>query len=377
MKATHIVPRIHEEASGPTYSVTSLCNALAQCHIDVTLRVTHSAGQAPSSYRLESHGSLDPGGYFGFSPQLKRALAEDSLEAQIIHNHSLWMMPNIYPGTIDRPESCKLVCSPRGTMSDWAWNRSRWKKRIAGMAGQSKMLQSCDCFHATAEHEALDIRRRGFKQPIAVIPNGVDCPTIRPRKESPSKFRKLLYLARIHPVKGLDLLLNAWATLASEFPSWELLVAGPLDSKYARLIQEYARGFPRVTFLDNVAGAEKERLLNSADLYVLPSKSENFGQSVAEALSYGVPAVVCEGAPWRGLIDNGAGWWIPQTSQDVLTKLGEAMSLSLPELRAMGGRGRKWMEQDFAWESIANKMKSTYQWLLGNTSKKPDWVFTD
>ena len=372
MKAVHIVPRIHQQASGPTYSVTSLCASLAKLNVATSLHVTHSAGQTPVDYELHCHGSYRLTGPLCVSPLMKQALIEAARTADVLHNHSLWMMPNIYPGTIPKPDRCQLVCSPRGTMASKAFNRSRWKKRFAMLLGQNKMLHNCDCFHATSEQEAADIRQRGFSQPVAIIPNGIDCPQhVSQGPETESKT--LLFLARIHPIKGVDLLLEAWKQLSPNFPQWTLNIAGPVDSPFARKMQQLGAGLPRVEFLGHVTGEEKRKLWSEADLYVLPTHSENFGVSVAEALAHGVPAIVCEGAPWQGLELHEAGWWVPHNITSLSNTLREGMSATHEQRIAMGANGRSWMERDFSWPVIAQRMLGTYEWLTAR-APMPSWI---
>ena len=203
---------------------------------------------------------------------MSAALVDAAGEADIFHSHSLWMMPNIYPGrALKNNQSCKLILSPRGTLSSWAWNRSRWKKRIIWSLGQRTTMERVDCFHATAEEEYNDIRRLGYRQPVAVIPNGVHVPKRIPVAMETSGKRRLLFLARIHPTKGVDILLNAWKAVQEPFPEWELVVGGPDDADgYLREMQRFSEilSLKRVSFPGPVFGDDKSDLFRSADVYV-------------------------------------------------------------------------------------------------------------
>jgi glycosyltransferase involved in cell wall biosynthesis len=132
-------------------------------------------------------------------------------------------------------------------------------------------------------------------------------------------------------------------------------------------------GCERVRFLEEVQGAAQAAAYRQADLFVLPSHTENFGIVVAEALSHGVPALVCKGAPWAGLEQHGCGWWVEQGERPIAAALSQALALGDVELRAMGALGRAWVEQEFSKRRVAQMMRETYDWLLGGGAK-PAWV---
>jgi len=238
-----------------------------------------------------------------------------------------------------------------------------------GMAyGQGSVLKNAACLHATSELEFREIREKGLSNPVAIIPNGIDIPNIR-KKEAPSpNKRRLLYLGRIHPIKGIDILLRAWAAIEKDFPDWELSVVGPDNNGYLCRLQNLAKdlNIEKVTFPGPAYGEEKCRVYQSADLFVLPTHSENFGMTVAEALAYGIPAIVSKGAPWQGLETHGCGWWLEIGEEPLKECLKEALTLSPKELSKRGALGRAWVERDFSWPRAGEMMHKTYLWLLGD-----------
>ena len=122
-----------------------------------------------------------------------------------------------------------------------------------------------------------------------------------------------------------------------------------------------------------VFGQEKTELMSQAQLFVLPSRSENFAMTVGESLAVGVPVIATKGAPWAGLEAHACGWWVDHGHTALATALRTALLLPDAERRAMGARGRAWMARDFGWGSVAERMTQAYQWCLGR-GDRPDFV---
>jgi len=310
---------------------------------------------------------------------MRRSLAGAVREADVVHSHLLWMMPNIYPGLVMKASKSRalLVMSPRGTLDPWEFNSHKLQKRIAWFGGQRMNLTMSACLHATAIMECEHFRGLGLKAPVAIIPNGVEIPDLNAVPRVPHDRRRLLFLARIAPKKGVDLLLRAWRNIQASCPDWELQIAGDPNADYAAKMQRLAAELrvARVTFQCAVSEQTKWQLYRNADLYVLATRGDNWAVSISDALSFGVPAIVSKEAPWAGLETHGAGWWI-DLSVDALTDcLRHALKQDTTVLEAMGQRGRQWMRREFSWSGVGTKMKATYQWLLSG-GPQPEWVVT-
>jgi glycosyltransferase involved in cell wall biosynthesis len=286
------------------------------------------------------------------------------------------MMPNVYPGSIARGHGCRLVVSPRGTFTPYAFSIGSRLKPLFWQFIQAPALRSTACFHATSFSEFKDIRRLGFRQPVAIIPNGIDLPPLANRKRQ--EQRTLLFLGRIHPNKGLDLLIPAWRAVQDRFPEWRLRVVGPDEGGYLAEVLSLAKevGAKRVKFDGALFGAEKWRAYSDADVYILPSYSENFGMTVAEALASGTPAAVSNCAPWEGLNENNAGWSFEQGLDPLVEVLECALACDPETLRDMGLAGRDWMARSYSWNSVAEAMANTYAWVAGR-GERPKCVVTD
>ncbi len=378
MKILNIVPYVGNVSAGPSYSVPRLCGAVAAVPgMKLTL---HTLAPLPAA-REEWNFAVQawprhrfPHPALGRSPEMRRGLQEACQTADIIHNHSLWMLPNIYPEFVRRGTRCKLVISPRGCLAPWALNRSRWKKCVSRMLGQYANLFRADMLHATCEKEYREIRAFGLKQPVLILPNGVDLPPEIPRTSG--ERRKLLFLGRLHPVKGIENLLAAWRALAEDHPDWELHIVGPGEPAYTAGLKVRAARLPRVEFHGEARGDMRNAEYSGADLYVLPSYTENFGMTVAEALSCKTPVVTTDGTPWTELPAHHAGWCVPVGAETLIPALREALDTPREELAAMGEAGRRWMEQDFNWNVIGRRTAAAYRWLVEG-GEKPAWIRVD
>jgi len=373
----HIVPTIHNEASGPTYSVVRLCECVRNNRDEVKLTVLNAGDLGNRLSYLKLFDGLGPN-RLGFSPDMYSWLKSESAhkEIKVLHNHSLWMMPNVYAGWVASKYDIPYMVSPRGTLSEKAMRLGSNIKYPFWHLVQKPALKSVSCFHATASNEYEDIRRHNFTQPVAIIPNGIDIPELLDYETN--NERTLLFLSRIHPKKGIDNLLNAWKIVQSKFPEWELKIVGPDNFGHLDEMKKLSAKLKlsRVEFTGALFGQEKQMAYQGADVFVLPTYSENFGLAVAEALAAGTPAIVTKGAPWEGLSIHGAGQWIDIGVDPLVASLEDMMSRSREELTQMGVNGREWMKRDFSWDKIGAQMVETYQWMLGKASK-PDWVIDD
>jgi glycosyltransferase involved in cell wall biosynthesis len=309
------------------------------------------------------------------SSRLSCALRKEALFGDVIHNHGVWLMPNVYAGWEAVRARKPLVFGPRGMLSPAALSFSRLKKQAFWHLLQRSVVARATCFHATSEDEYREIRSLGLAQPVAVIPNGIDIEDLPEDRQNDTKERIVLSLGRIHPKKGLDRLVRSWAVVEAAHPDWRLRIVGSSEGGYAEELQALAAqlGLRRVAIEGPLYGSEKKHAYRTANLFVLPTLSENFALTVAEALAAGVPVISTKGAPWSGLAREGCGWWIDHGVEMLAAALGEAMAMPVNRLTAMGAKGRLWMARDFSWERVACDMTDLYRWLVASTTQ-PDFV---
>jgi glycosyltransferase involved in cell wall biosynthesis len=365
LRIVHVVPEIDVTASGLSLGVCRLAEAQAAIGASVELFCLDGARVVPG-VKVSRFDSVHLAKNFDFAPRHGLTLRKRAADVDIIHNHSLWQLLNIDAGLWARGGRARLVSSPHGTMAPWARAHSGWKKRLVWPL-QRVALDRAHLLHATGPGEAADLRGAGFRQPILMLPLGIDVPPPQPRLDSDK--RTLLFLGRLHPVKALDRLLSAWSKLAPRYAEWELRIVGVGEPAHEAAIRQAAASLPRVVFAGAVDDLSKWAAYWGADLFVLPSHTENFGIVVAEALAAGIPAVVSHGAPWQALEMEGAGVWTSNAPDVLASALDLLMALAPDERAAMGARGRAWMERDFSWERIARKSLDAYSYVLGRGSR--------
>lgn len=358
------------EASGPSYSVPRLCESLIELNQDVKLATLNlNLDHAKISTYVNSFPVSLGLNRLGVSFAMHNWLKDQKNNQIIFHNHGMWQFNGLYPSWVGKRNCIPVISSPRGTLSEWSFKSGSSFKKIFWPLLQKPALKNITCFHATSVGEYQEIRSYGFRQPIAIIPNGIDIPDIS--LSLTRKKKTILFLGRIHPKKGIDILLNAWKKVQSIFPEWNVVIAGSdLDilgrGGYLEEIKNFSTdlGCERVNFIGPVYGKEKIDLYSSSSLFILPTHSENFGMTVAEALAVGTPAIVSHGAPWEGLIENNAGWWVETNVDRIAETLNTALSLPSDDIKTMGRNGRDWMIRDFAWKNLALKYIDVYKWLL-------------
>jgi glycosyltransferase involved in cell wall biosynthesis len=231
---------------------------------------------------------------------------------------------------------------------------------------EKRFLQQASLLHATADQEVQNPRKLGLRNPMAVVPVGVELPqqiALHPRQSK--QQRVALFISRIHPKKGLLNLVRAWDLVRPE--GWRVVIAGPDSNRHQAVVRQavQAAGLANCfEFTGPVYDAAKWSLYESADLFILPTYSENFGIVIAEALAAGVPVITTKGAPWAELHAHRCGWWIDIGAEPLAAALREAASLSDQQRYEMGQRGRRLVEEKYSWPRIARDLLAVYEWVL-------------
>lgn len=382
----HVVHDLSPSSGGTSQAIVQLCDALVGCCRGTVMLLSgyenYDRGlpsNHPALCRIDVASATAFDRVAAIS--LKKALMHHVSNGYsgVIHSHGMWMAANHWASVVAGNVGCAHVIQPHGMLQPWALGHKRVKKRIAGALYQWRDLRGASLFVATSEAEYQCIRALGLRQPVAIIPHGIRKYETRlgvSSPERPDRIRQLLFLSRIHPVKGLDDLVQAWADVRPR--GWRLVVAGPSEEgcwdSVARRIKELNIE-QDVVYLGELDDTAKIEAFLQADVFVLPSYSENFGLVVAEALSFSLPVVATTGAPWQVLRDEDCGWWVEPGRRSLAAALREVFSLSDADRAAMGTRARE-LSVRFDWSAIAGATWDVYAWLLFG-GLKPSCVRTD
>ncbi|MFZ2284908.1 MAG: glycosyltransferase [Lutibacter sp.] len=380
MNISHIIASMDESTGGPARSVTHLLEELGKIEAISQVNLLSLKSENPLLSKF-SNPKLQlkffEAELFGFSKALEMNL--QSINTSLFHGQGLWQLPVHQMALAARKRKIPYVISIRGMLEPWSLQQSKVKKKIAMQLFQYKDLKEAACLHATALMEVDSIRKLGFKNPIACIPNGINIAEF-PQKEyseQPGSKKRVLFLSRIHPKKGIELLLEAWKSIDLELrENWIIEIAGNGENDYINQLKSLikVKGLEnKIKIVGPKFGKEKLALYQSADLFVLPTYSENFGIVIAEALSCGVPVITTKGTPWQELETVNAGKWIEIGVAPLKEALLQMMEKSDLERETMGKNGRKLIEEKYSIESVAKKMVALYAWII-NGGKKPDFV---
>ncbi len=281
------------------------CQMLSM-NVESTLCSTHGDYPESRNERTYEFKRIKPD-FLYLAPGLKSSGRAFVSSADVIHGHGLYVGTNYVFGIETRRQHKPTIYHVHGMFDPYILRRSRWKKQLVLWLFENANFRQVRLWRALTLKEADQIRGCGISAPIVVAPNGLNADeypkpfmsaqVVRtPLISELSKERlRVLFLSRIHPKKGLDILLPAWAQLAERHKDWELVIAGPDENGYMAVVKQLAGQLGianQVMFTGQVTGQAKIELLYSADLFVLPSYSEGLPVSLLEAMACEVP-VVC------------------------------------------------------------------------------------
>ncbi len=293
----------------------------------------------------------------------------------LVHFHGLWSPLHYRVGREVRRLGLPVVISPHGMLEPWAWKHRRWKKWPYFHLFEKRRLRAANALLATAPEEAANLKAFFPDVPTETLPLGIE-PEARPDYETARELlgweageRILLYCTRIHPKKGLLELLGSLQALPGEEVRehrLRLVVVGDGPEDYVRKCRTMAAGLGdsvRVDWVPPQWGDKKWPWLQGADLFCLPTYSENFGLVVLEAGMVGTPVFTTTGTPWKSIEEAGFGW-VPEPEPHCYGEVLKAF-LATPdsELQAMRPAFAEWTRQRYAWPSLVERYAAFYRGL--------------
>ena len=374
MKVLTFLTSISLRSGGPSRSVPLLVKGLSETGLDVTLMTyrsedmnTHALEGTDAKLKVLEHGT---------SPkEIEQYIVNEGFD--IIQLQSIWDLRYHMVARIARKYRIPYIITPRGMLEPWSLSQNSWKKKIGLWCYQLRDLNKAAGVYATAEMEAKHVRDLGIKIPIAIINNGIETEDYSCRTTMDVVKKQVLFLSRLHVKKGIELLIEAWKGLKTDFPDWQLLIVGNGEEEYVNSLQKKvseAGLTEMVKVMPPVFGKAKHELYCESALFCLPSFSENFGMVVAEALSCGVPVITTNDTPWQILnwdaeSKSRTGWCIDLSVANLEKTLREAMSLTPSILYEMGQKGSELVYNNFNYHSVADKTKDFYNWVLRKKNK--------
>lgn len=362
MKIIHYIPSIDRSCGGTTEYLRLLADKLGQqAEIHV---VTHESQHPVVMEYCQTH--FVHKNIWGAMKQEWLALLNE-VQPDIVHVHGCWTPQCAWVQKWSQAKGYKVILTPHGMLEPWIMNRNYWIKKLpALMLYQKKAICKANYIHATAESEKVNLLKLGYNDKIRVIPNAVDVENIR-IKESWQRTKTILFLSRIHEKKGLNFLIEAASILKKELDGYQIVIAGEGDSSYIETLKQMvlqAEVQNIVSFAGGVYGEEKWKLFRKADVFVLPTFSENFGIAVAEALASGTPVITTKGTPWADLVNYDCGWHTEIGTLPTVNALKEFLQLDEKALESMGRNGRRLIEAKYSTQAMADEMMNLYRGLL-------------
>ena len=387
LKILHVISNLSAEKGGPTKAVTEMCEALTARGHEVSLFTTNMNNE--TDFDVPLNVSIKHNGYqiyyfqvgkfrkWSFSRDLMFNIQKHIHEFDIVHIHSLYLFHGFVVANYCRRFNIPYIIQPHGALDPFIRKKGRIKKAIYHYLIENRNLNHAAAIQYTAVEEMrLAHEQLGIKSPALVIPLGLN---IREYSNLPQKGLLkarypslqgkfvLLFLGRITPKKGLDLLLKAFYRLKTDHVDLHLLIVGPEDPGYGDKVREWVRNYgieAQVTFTGMLKGTEKLSAFVDSDIFILPSYSENFGLTILEAMICGLPVITTNKVNiWREIRNSEAAEIIPCEAN----KLEQALAklILYPDIRnKYASNGINLVKQKYDWNSVVDDYIHAYQTIL-------------
>ncbi|PYJ23537.1 MAG: glycosyl transferase family 1 [Verrucomicrobia bacterium] len=381
MKIAYLLNSVSRKAGG----LFEICKRLAQTTCDEKEIVVLGVEDEFTKTDLIEWAPLRPTIFspvfarsFGYAPGYAQYLAKACPD--IAHVHGLWTYSSLAGYRWHRRTNRPLIYTAHGMLAPWALRNSAWKKRLVCRLWEDAAHRSAACFHVNSEAEHLMLRQHGLRNPICIVPNGIDLPASQSSDSSLisglasiARGRKLLlYLGRLHPKKNLVNLIRAWKEALNTYPptlsSWVLAIAGWDQGGHEAQLRQLTtdlRLLTSVIFLGPQFGADKEACYRACDAFILPSLSEGLPMTVLEASAYARPVLMTPECNLPEGFATGAALQIGTTPKEIAAGLKQLIEMSDDDRKAVGARGRVLVVEKFSWPRIGEQMRSVYEWVLG------------
>ena len=358
----HFLERVRLSDGGVVRAVLDLCEVLASRGHMVNF-ATRDPADVPASWSDSAGPSVVIVGNRGSDPTLRRAIEK----ADVVHLHGMWDLSNYAVARVARRTKTPWLVSPHGMLDIWPMSQKRFKKRVFWRLAGKGYLEQAAAVHFTAEAERQQSQRwlgrgRGVVAPLAVNLSQFEDlpgPELAERSLELPNLARILFLSRVHPKKGVEVLLESAAELAATGTAFSLFIAGPGEAAYVSALQSQAKklGISEQTrFVGTVKGSMKLSLYQAADVFVLPTQQENFGLVQIEAMACGTPVVTTRGVDiWQELASAGA-----MVVDREASAIAAAIRKVLEAQQDLGSAGRRWVFETLSPDYVAVQYEQIY-----------------
>lgn len=395
MKILHVISSLSPRSGGPTTTLRALAKYQAQAGLDVTVCTTNSDGPTGGKMPVPVNSAIVEDGvtywYFPYwtpillAPSLQKWLMKHLGEFDLVDIHGLYRFPVTYSAWLARKVGIPYIIRPHGSLDPFMYKQSRYSlplKRLYEWKFELPNLNHAAAIHYTAKEEKERAEFLGLRAKPIVVPGGIDWESY---KNLPTKgaFRRslglndqvplVLFLGRINFKKGLDLLIPAFARVVEEFSSARLAIVGPDNEGYGSKVRRWCAESgiqDKVFFIDILGPEEVKQAYVDANVFVLPSYTENFGLTVVEAMASGCPVVISDQVNiWREIQDEGAGFVVSLAPSEIAEAICHLLEYK-NEAEAMAGRGRLAAEKRYSWLPIVEQLTTVYREVIEENTGK-------
>lgn len=381
MKVLHIAASLSSKWGGPTRVIIGLTEALSKKGVKVSIFAPMAKNEKrfldkPKGVNIRLFRKSFPSKFWtSYSPSLANTLREVVFGYDLLHIHEIWHHPHFAAYRAAKSAKKHFMVTIHGELEPWCLHHKAFKKKIYSALIQERILEEASALHAINEEEVKHISTFVHNENVVLVPNAVNAQeyeNLPPGEWIEDRYPKLrdkrviLFLGRIHPQKGLDILARAFNVVLKEHNDTQLVIVGPDNDNYKREIIKILSSqntIHRTTFTGTLMGDMKLAALGRANIFVLPSYSEGFSISTLEAMACGLPVVITKGCNFPEVEKTGAGWVCDADVHDVSKALIEL--LRDPAMcKEMGKKGKRLVTEKFTWDRVADKMLTTYERIV-------------
>ncbi|MDB4192957.1 glycosyltransferase [Candidatus Pelagibacter sp.] len=338
MKILIITKDLYPQIGGPYNVITTTVNQLIR-HTDLNIKLIAKN----DSYKEDKVSWINT---------IKRY--------NIIHYYGGWDLFYVKIALISFAFRKNFICTPMGIFEPWSLNQKKIKKIFALFFYQKKFLDKSNIIHATSETEKKNIQKITKNNNIITIPHGID-----PLFNSCEKLffqngvKKALFFSRIHKKKGIDDLVDVWKRI--EKKNWELHIYGPDNDKIVKNLKKNLDLNSKIFFHEPIfSEKKKQEVFNESDLFILPTKSENFGYVILESLRAGLPVLTTNKTPWNNILESNAGWIIDDNILSLEKSLEKILLLDKKEFETKSKNAIKLCKK-YLWSTVLPSYVSLYK----------------